>query len=132
MPLSGKVGQNLDTPAIWMLNTQIPQTQQYGDCSCWDSGCGEFDLFEVLDSGNTRCKSTFHMKKPGGASDYFKRPTTGTLTAIVVLSGDNDAAHIKVLDAGHSFDTTLSSKDIGDFCSVDKDTSTFRLVEQSK
>lgn len=132
MPLSGKRGLHEDMPAIWMLNALIPQTQQYGSCSCWDSGCGEFDLFEVLDSGNTRCKSTFQMSKygkSGGNSDYFERPTSGTITAVVVLTGDNGSAHIKVLGDGHSFDTTLSAKDIEGFCKIDndKDTSVFQL-----
>ncbi|KAI9871727.1 MAG: target of Sbf [Pleopsidium flavum] len=137
MPLSGKNGLNLDMPSVWLLNTRIPQTQQYGSCSCWDSGCGEFDLFEVLDSGNTRCKSTIHMGdatkptagKSGGDSDYFQRPTSGTITAIVVFTGDNGSAHIKVLDDGHSFDTTLGANDIEEYCKIgdDKDTSVFQL-----
>lgn len=40
-------------PAIWLLNAQIPRTAQFptnGSCSCWGSGCGEFDVFEVLNT----------------------------------------------------------------------------------
>lgn len=54
MPDDGTSGWNQNMPAIWALNAKVPRTQQYGACSCWDSGCGEFDIFEVLDPGNTR------------------------------------------------------------------------------
>lgn len=99
---------NLDMPAIWMLNAQIPRTLQYGqaDCSCWSTGCGEFDLFEVLDSGNTRCKSTIHGNAAGGDSDYFTRPVSGTMKAAVLMMNDN--AHIVVLDDNYSFQNVLS------------------------
>lgn len=74
----------------------------------WTSGCGEFDLFEVLDSGNFRCKSTLHMAPAGGSSDWFQRPTTGSITAAVVIAGEHEVAAIRVLGEGQSFDTTLS------------------------
>jgi len=98
---------NADMPAIWMLNAQIPRTLQYGaaDCSCWSSGCGEFDLFEVLDSGNTRCKSTIHGNSQGGDSDYFLRPTAATMKAAVLMM--DETAHIVVLDDDYSFQNVL-------------------------
>lgn len=54
MPLDDTSGADTDMPAIWFLNAQIPRTEQYGSCSCWASGCGELDVFETLDSGDTR------------------------------------------------------------------------------
>ena len=33
----------------------------------------EFGLLEVLDTGNSRCKSTLHMAPAGGSSYYFNR-----------------------------------------------------------
>lgn len=51
MPLSGKTGWNMDMPAAWMLNAKIARTQQYGNCSCWASGCGKYphkSVFQVL------------------------------------------------------------------------------------
>lgn len=77
MPLSGIRGpQQADTPAAWILNAEIPRVAQYNSCSCWASGCGEFDIYEPLDSGNTKCKSTFHSaQRSGGSSDWFARPT---------------------------------------------------------
>ena len=101
MPMTGKKGFNGDMPSIWLLNAQVPLTSQYGtnaECSCWTSGCGEFDLFEVLDSGNTRCKSTLHMAPAGGSSDYFKRPVKNTITAAVVFSGEGKAVVIRILE----------------------------------
>jgi len=99
---------NSDMPAIWMLNAQIPRTLQYGaaSCSCWSSGCGEFDLFEVLDSGNTRCKSTIHGNSQGGDSDYFVRPVGETMKAAVLMMDEH--AHIVVLDPSYSFQDVLS------------------------
>lgn len=109
MPLSGKTGFNMDMPAAWMLNAAIPRTQQYGDCSCWKSGCGEWDIFEVLDSGNTRAKSTLHIgKDSGGESDYFERPTSKTIKAAVVFDGINSNGHIILLPDDTAFDPVIA------------------------
>ncbi|KAL9532278.1 putative circularly permuted 1,3-beta-glucanase [Sphaerulina musiva] len=113
MPDDGKTGQSIydpvNMPAIWMLNAQIPRTLQYGnaDCSCWKSGCGEFDIFEVLAAGDTRCKSTLHGNIAGGNSDYFARPTNGTIKAALLLYSDN--IHIKILDNSVTFGTTMDN-----------------------
>ena len=91
-------------------SSQLP-LREYADSLIfysWTSGCGEFDLFEVLDSGNFRCKSTLHMAPAGGSSDWFQRPTTGSITAAVVIAGEHEVAAIRVLGEGQSFDTTLS------------------------
>lgn len=131
MPLSGNKGapgqytRKLDQPKIWALNAHIPRTGQFDGCSCWRSGCGEFDLFETLTEGGTRCKSTFHMEKMGGNSDYFDRPTAKTITAAVIFTGESGSAHIKVLDAGHSFDKSLAASDIENLCKDTHETSVF-------
>ncbi|AET41404.1 Toh1p Ecym_8110 [Eremothecium cymbalariae DBVPG len=53
-----------DMPAIWLLNAHIPRTAQYPNnvkCSCWASGCGEFDIFEVMNSTEVNhLYSAFH------------------------------------------------------------------------
>ncbi|KAI9811363.1 MAG: target of Sbf [Pycnora praestabilis] len=119
MPDDGTSGWNLNMPAIWMLNANIPRTLQYGnaDCSCWTSGCGEFDIFEVLNSGNTRGTSTFHMTNSGGDADYLARPTSGTIQLAVVFNGADQSAHIQVLSTTGAFASSLSSSDISGFCS---------------
>jgi hypothetical protein len=108
MPLSGDTGFNGDMPAVWMLNAQVPLTEQYGNCSCWESGCGEFDIFEVLNSGNTKTKSTWHGVDSLGDSDWFPRPTTATQKAAVVLDGGAGTAHIILLPSTTTFDATFS------------------------
>jgi hypothetical protein len=98
MPLDGNTGFNGDMPAIWMLNAQIPRTLQYGNaaCSCWISGCGEFDIAEVLAPGALRCKSTLHTNAPGGDSDYILRPTSRLMKLAVVFASATSTAHIQV------------------------------------
>ena len=119
MPLSGMTGFNADMPAVWALNAQIPNTLQYGDptCSCWDSGCGEFDIFEILDSGNTRAKSTWHGDVSGGDSNYFNRPTGSTMKAAILFDGDSSSVSIVVLPDNTDFSTTLSADQVNGFLS---------------
>lgn len=113
MPDTGETSSDIYTPknepAIWMLNAQIPRTLQYGPapCSCWTTGCGEFDIFEVLAPGDHRCKSTIHGNAQGGDSDYFDRPTGAPIKAAVVMT--NNAFHIKILDDSTTFGQGLDS-----------------------
>ena len=110
MPDTSKTGFNANMPAIWVLNAQVPRTSQYGtnpECSCWTSGCGEFDLFEVLDSGNFRCKSTLHMEPAGGSSDWLRRPAGESTTAALVIGGSREVAAIRVFDRGQPFGEIL-------------------------
>ncbi|KAI1917157.1 target of Sbf [Ophidiomyces ophidiicola] len=117
MPMSGKKGFNADMPAVWMLNAAIPRTLQYGksECSCWKSGCGEFDVYEVLDSGNTKCKSTLHGNLKGGDSNYFKRPTDKPVKIAVFFNPLTSSAHIKNLDDSFEFGTSLDSAAVAQF-----------------
>ncbi|KAI7311410.1 hypothetical protein KC367_g2162 [Hortaea werneckii] len=120
MPISGETAASkydpVDMPAIWMLNAQIPRTLQYGqaECSCWESGCGEFDIFEVLAPGDKRCKSTLHGNIAGGNSDYIKRPTDRPIKAAMVL--DNNNIHIKVLEDSVDFGSSMDYETIQDIC----------------
>lgn len=117
MPMTGKTGWNEDMPALWALNAKIPRTLQYGEseCSCWKSGCGEFDILEVLDSGNERAKSTFHGDIAGGDSDWIERPADGTIKLGVLFNADTSSTHITVLDPDTEFGETL---DLGDIIKV--------------
>ncbi|KIX01810.1 uncharacterized protein Z518_09537 [Rhinocladiella mackenziei CBS 650.93] len=115
MPLSGATGFNADMPAAWMLNAQIPRTLQYGKCSCWDSGCGEFDVFEVLDSGNQKCKSTWHGVHSLGDSNWFPRPISGTKKVAVLFDGSSSTAHIIVLRDDTNFDASIAESTVAGF-----------------
>ena len=110
MPVSGKKGWNMDMPAAWILNAQIPRTLQYGkaECSCWQSGCGEFDVMEVLDSGNLKMKSTWHGQGATGDSHWFQRPTGGSKKAAVVMDGSKGKVSVLWLDDSVDFGSGLS------------------------
>lgn len=109
MPSDGKSGFNGDMSAFWMLQEEIAHTLQYPkdpSCSCWATGCGEFDIFEILDPGNFRAKATFHGNKSGGSSDYFRRPTDGPIkVAVIMKSGD---ISIEVLNDDVEFSKTIT------------------------
>ncbi|EXJ88139.1 hypothetical protein A1O1_05067 [Capronia coronata CBS 617.96] len=115
MPLSGSTGFNADMPAAWILNAEVPRTIQYGSCSCWQSGCGEFDIFEVLDSGNQKCKSTWHGAHSLGDSNWFQRPVNETKKAAVVFDGSASTAHIMWLPDETNFDTSMSQSTVAAF-----------------
>ncbi|OAG40409.1 hypothetical protein AYO21_05309 [Fonsecaea monophora] len=121
MPLSGNTGFNGDMPAAWILNAQIPRTIQYGSCSCWSSGCGEFDVFEVLDPGNQKCKSTWHGVKAKGDSNWFQRPINGFTKAAVVFDGSAGTAHIVVLPDGTNFTESISADIVAGFVNSVRD-----------
>jgi len=118
MPSDGQTTDSpyspVNMPAIWLLNAQIPRTVQYGpaDCSCWTTGCGEFDIFEVLAPGDARCKSTLHGNVQGGDSNYFARPFTGTVKAVLIMNNNN--MHIKVLDSSTNFGADLAETLLSD------------------
>ncbi|KAK1823215.1 target of Sbf [Friedmanniomyces endolithicus] len=121
MPTTGETAASeyspVDMPAIWALNALIPRTLQYGaaSCSCWTSGCGEFDLFEVLAAGDQRMKSTLHGNIAGGDSDYFKRPSDAPIKAAMVLYNNNNI-HLKLLDNSTDFSSTMSADIINEIC----------------
>ncbi|KAG6020771.1 hypothetical protein E4U41_002728 [Claviceps citrina] len=95
MPLDGVRTFNGDMPAIWALNARIPRTAQYHTCSCWKTGCGEVDIYEVLASGDTKCKSTFHLNHGAGSPDYFDRPVDKYIKVAVVFHEETATVSIK-------------------------------------
>ncbi|GME91911.1 unnamed protein product [Ambrosiozyma monospora] len=69
---SSDSGNNANMPAVWLLNAKIPRTAQYGsdDCSCWSTGCGEVDLFEILDGDKD--KLICHVHEGSGCCHFRK------------------------------------------------------------
>ncbi|KAI1448684.1 putative TOS1-like glycosyl hydrolase-domain-containing protein [Annulohypoxylon stygium] len=136
MPLSGKTGWNMDMPAFWMLNGKIPRTGQYSKCSCWSGdnaspqqgGCGEADIIEILATGDTKAKSTFHFAAGTGDSHYFNRPTTSPMKVAVVFQASSSTASIKVLDDSFDFSTSLTSDQVEDLINDEKDLDLFSLM----
>ena len=128
---------NGNMPAIWMLNAQIPNTIQYGapQCSCWTTGCGELDIFEVLAGSSPACnyaKSTLHGNIPmsGGNSDYFERPTGSPITVGLVMYENN--IHIRIMD-DFDWPSNLDPSTINGVCDATKinggDNSVFQLAQ---
>ncbi|KAI8940092.1 hypothetical protein NX059_003809 [Plenodomus lindquistii] len=107
-----------DAPALWFLNAAIPRILQYGNdrnnipCSCWSTGCGEFDAFEVLGNGEDRAKSTLHRQGnlEGGDSNYFRRPVGKTIKFAVVWHYPHITA--VVLDDSFQFGERLSDAQV--------------------
>ncbi|KAI9747659.1 MAG: hypothetical protein M4579_007420 [Chaenotheca gracillima] len=127
MPDDGKtdMGANIapNMPSIWLLNAAIPRMQQYGNCSCWATGCGEFDLFEVLhpeDNQKGKAKSTIHraMSNSAGDSDYFARPFDKSIKMAAVMRGSSQTAHINILDDSTDFGENIVQNAIEGICKL--------------
>ncbi|UNI23509.1 target of Sbf [Purpureocillium takamizusanense] len=103
---------NGDMPALWALNANIPRTAQYGGCSCWKTGCGELDIYEVLAPGDTKCKSTLHAAHAGGSSDYFARPVDRPVKIAVVFSAKESAVAIHRLDDNTAFAPNFTDRTV--------------------
>lgn len=110
MPLDGNRGFNGDMSALWALNARIPRTAQYNACSCWTSGCGEADIFEVLAPGDTKCKSTFHLANGAGSSDYFERPIDKFIKVATVFDEKTASVSIKQLPDDTDFSEALDDE----------------------
>ncbi|KAK9374793.1 putative TOS1-like glycosyl hydrolase-domain-containing protein [Lipomyces chichibuensis] len=122
---SSDASYNIDMPAVWFLNGKIPRTQQYGSCSCWNSGCGEFDAFEVLSTGSQYLTTTLHTWQGtdntyggGGTSDYFTRPTDSTMKAAVLFDGNSQSIYLLELDSSTNFDDSISADLIAQWLSA--------------
>lgn len=62
-------------PAVWSLNADTVRTAQYG-CNCHASGCGEFDIAEVVPTSPLdNCYMTLYSYNGNrGTQAYFPRP----------------------------------------------------------
>ena len=126
-------GMLSDAPAWWFLNAAIPRVLQYGNdrdnipCSCWSTGCGEFDAFEVLGRGEERAKSTIHRQGnlESGDSNYFQRPVGRTLKFAVVFYEFNITA--TVLDDGFLFGEGLEESVVREIVQYDPDSNSHSL-----
>ncbi|QPG75597.1 hypothetical protein FOA43_002954 [Brettanomyces nanus] len=128
MPSDTGSGDEQDMPAIWLLNAKIPRTLQYGEatCSCWTTGCGELDLFEILSAGSDKLISHLHDAQGStdgtvyggsGSQDYFARPTDSTMKAAAVFTDGN--VYIVELDDSTDFSSTLTSDTVSSWTSTD-------------
>lgn len=116
---------NWNMPAIWLLNAHIPRTSQYSldaNCSCWRSGCGEFDIFEVknyTESEVQKLYATIHDYQ--GTDDiesglqidgYFERDYTATMSGGVVFDDEGNA--VIFMSNSTSFSESVKASDVND------------------
>ncbi|KAI5953843.1 hypothetical protein CANMA_004681 [Candida margitis] len=131
---------NYNMPAIWLLNAQIPRTAQYSsnvNCSCWRSGCGEFDIFEVMNSTDyTHLYSTVHDYQGTGdietgmaISSYIERDLTGTMVGGVVFDANGDVT--VWVSNSTSFDETVSASDVNQWANKEASAATTTLSSVS-
>lgn len=112
---------NYDMPAIWLLNAQIPRTAQYPlnpNCSAWNSGAGEFDIFEVMNvTERNHFYSTLHDFQ--GTDDigtgiqnfaYLQRTPGAVMKGGVVFGQDGTASVF--LSNSTSLDASISNADL--------------------
>ena len=116
-------------PAIWLLNDHIPRTSQYPtnpNCSCWNTGCGEFDIFEVMNgTERNNLYSTFHtfqgIEYLGygiQADGYIPRDTEGTMKGGVLF--DSKGNTVVFMSNDTTFDTEVDYNTIQKLTSVSK------------
>ncbi|ODV87964.1 hypothetical protein CANARDRAFT_54981 [[Candida] arabinofermentans NRRL YB-2248] len=116
-----------DLSAIWLLNANIPRTAQYptnGNCSSWNSGGGEFDIFETMNSTENRhFYSTIHDFQ--GIGDigtgiqnygYLERTPDSVMMGGVVFGSDGVVSVF--LSNSTTFDSDLSSSDVSSWMSA--------------
>lgn len=129
MPTEDKLSSdvsNYDMPAIWLLNAKIPRTAQYSNnvnCSCWRSGCGEFDVFEIMNTTEAlNLYSTVHDYQGTGdiqngiaADKFIERDLTGNMKGGVVFDLNGNAAVF--VSNSTRFDSTISGSDINSWIS---------------
>lgn len=110
-----------DMPAIWLLNDRILRTSQYplnGDCSSWNSGAGEFDIFEVMNvTERNHFYSTIHDFQ--GTDDigtglqnfgWLERTPNATMRGGVIFSQDKSITVFLSNDT--SIDETIKNSDL--------------------
>ena len=119
MPYTGSRAWEADMPAIWALNANIPRTEQYGNCSSWGTGGGEWDILEVLESGSNQATTTFHGSNNKGYEfpEYFERPGDGTIKVAVMFDGSSQSGSIKILDDGTDFEEALDQDTVSGWLS---------------
>lgn len=132
---------NYDMPAIWLLNAHIPRTSQYSknpNCSCWRSGCGEFDIFEVK-NGSTEVNNlyaTIHDYQGTGEIEtglqvpgYIARDTSGTMRGGVAF--DSKGKAVVWMSLSTAFDPKILASDVNKWISLAGSGQTKQLLSVS-
>ncbi|KAK6465162.1 protein precursor [Scheffersomyces coipomensis] len=123
---------NYNMPAIWLLNANIPRTAQYSsnvNCSCWRSGCGEFDIFEVKNNTASLVNQLFTTIHDYQGTDdiesglqvngYIPRDTENSMVGGV--SFDSNGSAYVWLSNSTTFDEVISASDFIAWTANDKE-----------
>lgn len=127
-----------DMPAIWLLNAHIPRTSQYPinpNCSSWNTGAGEFDIFEVMNyTERNNFYSTIHDFQ--GTDDigtglqnfgYLERTPESIMTGGVIFAEDKTITVF--LSNSTSIDSTINNSDLSKWVSaLEKETEDIRTL----
>ena len=105
---------NPDMPSFWALNSKAVNAQQYGKCSCWKTGCGEWDIHEVLVPGADAGSVSVHMGKDYAVTAHttIDRPSDDKKTMKIAAILTKDSVHVQVLDDGMNFDEVIQGSTI--------------------
>lgn len=129
-----------DLPAIWLLNDHIPRTSQFPNnvnCSCWASGCGEFDIFEAMNgTQKNHLYSTFHtfqgienLQVGIQSYGYIPRDTVGTMRGGVVF--DSDGNVVSFMTNMTSFEDIVDAETVNSWLSSIPQDETYSTVLDS-
>lgn len=119
-----------DMPAIWLLNAKIPRTSQYSsnpNCSCWNSGCGEYDIFEVMNSTESNhLFSTIHdyqgtdnINLGMAAKGHFARDLDNKMVGGVVF--DNEGNAVSFLLNSTSLDSEIGASTLNKWIDTNRE-----------
>ncbi|SSD61686.1 related to Cell wall protein YJL171C [Saccharomycodes ludwigii] len=119
-----------DMPAIWLLNSHIARTSQYptnSNCSCWASGCGEFDIFEVMNgTQKNNFYSTFHTFQGTGvlgtglqAFGHVDRDTEDTMLGGVIF--DSVGNTLVFMNNETTFGSSIEVSDISALLNLEEE-----------
>ncbi|THH16699.1 hypothetical protein EUX98_g9259 [Antrodiella citrinella] len=110
-------------PAIWLLNQQVVNSAQYG-CNCrgmgGSGGCGELDLFEVLNTNlNQGITEIYSFKGATGSGDgnFWPRPS-GIVTYIAILDIQTDSISIQQLQSWDFTQTQITRSIVDGYLST--------------
>lgn len=125
-------GKTDDNPAIWSLNAKIVRTAQYG-CNCDRYGCGEFDIAEVINSGDNNCYLTLYSYNNAvGTSAYFPRPvSTPTIFLTHYSISDNRIYALNLPQGCFSYASTLTTSYISNFQAISVAADNFNSVSNT-
>ena len=76
---------------------------------------------EILDSGDKRCKTTFHSDFPGGSSDYIERPTEDFVKVATIIHKESRTVTVKLIPNDTVIGESLTKDQVEGWIDLDSD-----------